>query len=133
MPRDYTVTFEKVSVDAVQDLFQIKGGSSVMVEIIGFNIDCADTAAPTDQQVAVRCRYLPATVTDGSGGSSPTPQKFDQGDSAAVFTAKANNTTQATTNGTAVIRWEGGFNIRAGIEKFFVSKPKIMSGQSFTV
>jgi hypothetical protein len=37
----------------------------------------------------------PATVTDGSGGSTPSPTKMDQGDAAATFTALA-NTASAT-------------------------------------
>jgi hypothetical protein len=119
MPRDYTVTFEKVSASAVQDLFQIIGASGKMLRIVSFEINDVDTTAPTDQQLALRSRFLPATVTNGSGGSAPTPQKTDPGDAAASFTAKANSTTQATTNSTAVVVWEGGCNVKAGIAVVF--------------
>lgn len=133
MPRRYTASFEKVSVLAVQDLVQIIGAAGKMLRIIAFNVDCVDATAPTDQQLALRCRYLPATVTNGSGGTSPTPQPVDPGDSAAAFTAKANNTTQATTSGTASVRWEGGCNVKAGREHYFPSPPYVGPSESFTL
>lgn len=133
MARIYSVSFEKVSVSAVQDLLQLKGATGMLIKLLSFNVDCVDATAPTDQQLALRVRFLPATVTDGSGGSSPTPQKNDAGDPAATFTAKANNTTQATTNGTAVTRWEGGCNVKAGIEKHFVKPPVAGPSQSLTI
>lgn len=133
MGREYVVSFEKVSVSAVQDLFQIIGAAGMILEIKRFNIDCVDTTAPTNQQLALRCRFLPATVTNGSGGSSPTPQKVDNGDPAATFTAKANNTTQATTNGTASTKWEGGCNVFSGVEKYFTEPIVVGPSQAFTV
>lgn len=55
---------------------------------------------------------LPATVTGGSGGSTPTPQPLDSADAAAGFTAETGNTTVATTSGTARTVHEFGWNIR---------------------
>lgn len=55
---------------------------------------------------------LPATVTSGSGGSAPTPQPLHDLDVAAGFTAEVNNTTVATTSGTAVTLVEFGWNER---------------------
>ena len=80
----------------------------------------------------VRCRFLPATVTDGSGGSSPTPQPLDPGDPASSFTAKANSTTQATTNGTASTLEENGFQIYGGYDYAFQKPPVIGPSESFT-
>src|SRR4051794_5105874 len=103
MPRIYTVSFENVSVSAAQDLLQIKGASNKVLRILRRWVSATDTTIPTAQMLRLRERFLPATVTDGSGGSTPTPAKRDQGDAAATFTALANNTTPATTNGTAVV------------------------------
>ncbi len=116
MARDYTVTFSKVSVAAVQDLWSILGSAGKIAEIRGFSIDDVDTTAPTDQQVAIRCRFSSATFTAGSGGSAPTPAPVDPGDSAASFTARANDTSQGTTSGSFTTKFEGGFNVKAGIE-----------------
>lgn len=133
MPRDYTIEFEKVSVSAAQDLFQINGASGKMVQLISFNCDDVDTTAPQDQQLVFRCRFLPATVSNGSGGSTPTPQKVDPGDANASLTALCNNTSKATTNGTAVVIWEGGANVKAGIEKFFPAKPLIGPSEAVVI
>jgi hypothetical protein len=133
MARDYVVSFEKVSVSAVQDLFQITGASGKIIQILGFSIDDVDTTAPQDQQIVLRCRYLPATVSNGSGGSSVTPAKVDPGDSAASFTCLANNTSKATTSGTAVVLFEGGANVKAGREFYFSGKPTIGPSEAFVI
>lgn len=116
MGRIYRVTFEQVAVSAAQDLFEIKGAAGKMLRILHRWVGSTDTTLPTAQMLALRERFLPATVTDGSGGSTPTPQKTDPGDAAASFTALANNTTKATTNGTAVILWESGVHIYNGYD-----------------
>lgn len=114
MGRTYTVVFENVAVSAAQDLFQIKGAAGKILKIKRCWVGAADTSLVTAQSIRTRCRYLPATVTDGSGGTTPTPQKVDPGDAAASFTALANNTTQATTNGTAAVLAVSGDHIYAG-------------------
>jgi len=55
---------------------------------------------------------LPATFTSGSGGSAPTPAPMDSADAAAGFTAEVNNTTVATTSGTAINVVEFAWNER---------------------
>lgn len=133
MGRRYRVLFEQVSVSAAQDLLQIKGASGKLVKIIRQWWGNTDTTAPTNQDLPTRSRVLPVTVTDGSGGSTPTIQKTDLGDAAASFTALANNTTKATTNGTAVIAHEAGDNIFAGHAWDYPDKsaPMIGPSQSF--
>jgi hypothetical protein len=131
MPREYEVTFEDVAVSAAQDLLQIKGGTGKMLRILSVNVGSTDTTAPTSQQIKLRCRFLPTTVTDGSGGTTPTPAAIDPGDAAATFTAKANNTTKATTSGTAVVLKEAGAHIAAGWEWGFIKPPVVGPSQSF--
>jgi hypothetical protein len=131
MARRYGVTFEKVSVTAVQDLFQIIGATGKILRIIEVSLSDVDSTLPTAQMMALRCRFLPATVTAGSGGSSPTPEPFDPGDSAASFTAKANSTTKATTSATAVVLREDGAHLYAGYSYPFPSPPIIGPSESF--
>lgn len=130
--RVYSVSFEKVSVSAVQDLFQIKGAAGKILLIRRVSVSDVDAAQPTAGELALRCRFLPATVTDGSGGSSPTPRPFDPGDAAASFTAKANNTTQATTTGTAATLEENGCHVYSGYDYSFPKPPVIGPSESFT-
>jgi hypothetical protein len=131
MPRTYAVTFEEVACSAAQDLVQINGASGKMLRILRQFVSMTDPSPPTNQQFALRSRYLPATVTNGSGGSSPTPQPFDPGDAAASFTAKANSTTKATTNGTASILEENGCNSFAGYDYMFPKPPTIGPSEAF--
>lgn len=131
MPRVYSVTFEGVSVSAAQDLVQIKGASGKMLRILRQWVGCTNTTAPTNQQLSLRSRFLPATVTDGSGGSTPTPQPVDPGDAAATFTSLANDTVKATTNGTAKTLEENSCNIFAGYDYTFPKPPLVGPSQSF--
>lgn len=131
MPRRYVVTSEAVSVSAPQDLVQLKGASGKIVRILGVKCGATDTTLPTAQMMSTRCRFLPATVSDGSGGSTPTPQKVDPGDAAASCTALANNTSKATTNGTAVIVHESGWHIYAGEDYLFPDPIIVGPSESF--
>ena len=129
--RVYTVVFEKVACAAVQDLFQIKGATGKILLIRSVALSCVDATLPTAGMLALRCRFLPATVTDGSGGSTPTPQKQDPGDAAASFTALANSTTPATTSGTAVKLLEDGTHVYAGYRYDFLKAPVVGPSESF--
>jgi hypothetical protein len=131
MPREYTVVFTGVVVAAAQDLFQVIGASGKIVKIKRIALADIDTTVPTAQNLELRCRFLPATVTNGSGGSAPTPQPMDPGDAAASFTAKANSTTKATTNATAVVLYSGGCRIESGLDYSFTSPPIVGPSESF--
>lgn len=131
MPRRYSVTFENVAITAAQDLFQIKGAAGKMLRIISVKLGSTNTTLPTAQMLQTRARFLPATVTDGSAGTTPTPQTIDPGDAAASFTALANNTTKATTSGTAKTQHEAGVHIFAGEDYQFPDPPCIGPSESF--
>lgn len=133
MPRIYHVTFEDVVVSAVQDLFQVKGAAGKIVKVLRAHIGCTDTTTPTNQQVKIRARFLPATVTDGTGGSAPTPAKNDPGDAAASFSALANNTNKATTSGTAITEGQWGANIYAGMDEAFENPTPIGPSESWVL
>jgi hypothetical protein len=131
MPRRYTVTFEQVSAPAAQDLILIKGGAGKMLRILRVWVGATNTTAPTAQMVAVRARTLPTSVTNGSGGTAPTPVPMDPGDSAATFTARVNDTTKAVTSGTATIAYENGAHIFAGDDHAFLNPPIIGPTSAF--
>ena len=132
MPRSYSVITEAVAVSAVQDLIQIKGAAGKILKILSVSVGASNTTVPPAQMLDLRCRFLPATVTDGSGGSSPTPKPLDPGDAAASFTAKANNTTQATTSGTPAVLMAKGVHIYSGLDYSFLKPPIIGPSESFT-
>lgn len=116
MPK-YTVTFEGVAVSAAQDLISMKCAAGVPARIIRYWAKATDTSLPVSQMLEFRARVLPATVTQGSGGTTPTPQKIgSQTDTAASTTCHANDTSKATTSGTAAIVDEPAEHVYNGFD-----------------
>lgn len=131
MPRNYNITFEGVAVTAAQDLVQVKGASGKIFRVIRAWVKNTDTTLSTSQMLQTRCRFLPSTVTDGSGGTTPTISKVDPGDAAASITALVNNTTKATTNGTAITLDESGDHIYSGYDNVFPVRTPVGPSESF--
>lgn len=115
--RPYSIEFTGVSVSAVQDLLTAYCGASMAIEVHGVVI--GQITGTTVQNLKISIKRLPTTVTAGSGGSAPTPQPMMAGDVAATFTARTNDTVQATTNGTASLLHEDVFNTVNGYQFFF--------------
>jgi hypothetical protein len=112
-------------------LIQLTAASNRQARIIRCWVAAVNTTAPTAQMISVRCRFLPATVTNGSGGSTPTIGRMDPGDAAATCTALANNTTKATTSGTGIVLEENGFHIFSGYDYQFPRPPIISTNEAF--
>ncbi len=111
MGRVYTVSFKAVTISAAQDLVALKGSSGKTCKLRRVALYMNDTTLQTAQGLKLNVKYGSATVTLGSGGSTPTPRPVDAGDAAASFTAHANDTTPATTSGSFVdITPVGGHN-----------------------
>jgi hypothetical protein len=128
--RVYKATFVNVAVSAAQDLIQLKGATGKFLKVRRVWAGFTDTTLPTAQGLNLRMRYLPATVTDGSGGSTPAIAKDDQGDAAAGGVVLANNTTPATTSGTAQIYEGDGGHIYSGFDYTFPSDGRPILGSS---
>lgn len=118
MPREYQVTFDAVLVSAAQDLVFIPGATGKMIRILHRWVGATDTTLVAAQSLQLRERFLPATVTAGTGGTTGiTPGKTDPGDAAcSVTTAGTNNTGKATTSGTAIVLWSNGVHIWNGYD-----------------
>ncbi len=89
--RVYSVSFEEISISAVQDLFQVIAAAGKPIRIIGFVL--GQRTLTTTENLGI---LIHRGTTNGSGGGSPTPAPLNPSDSAAAFTAETNNTTQAT-------------------------------------
>jgi hypothetical protein len=117
--RAYAVTFSNVTLTNAggdQDLFYIKPAAdkpcvieAVYLSNVGGTADAADAQ---EELVRLEALRLPATVTAGSGGTAPTPNPISTNDTAAGFTARVNDTTVATTSGTALSLHQDGWNVR---------------------
>ncbi len=111
MPRTYTVSFKNVTISAAQDLVACKGSSGKTCRVRRVWLQMNDTTLQTAQGLRLNLKYGSATVTLGSGGSSPTPRPLDPGDAAASFSCVANATTPSTTSGAFVdLMPTGGHN-----------------------
>jgi hypothetical protein len=99
MARVYTVSFENVTITAVQDLISLKGSTGKTCRLLRLWLGATNTTLQTAQSLRLNVKYSSATFTAGSVGTAPTPRPVDPGDAAASFTARANDTTQGTTSG----------------------------------
>jgi hypothetical protein len=109
--RIYTAMFDNVTVSAVQDVFSLKAGAANGIVLHHIMISAGGVTAAAE--IRLRLKRLPATVTIGSGGSAPTVQFADSGDTKAstLTNLRANDTTQATTSGTAQILLPWQWNV----------------------
>lgn len=116
MARIYTVSYQGTLTAAGTDcdLFYLKPAADKPIRIRGMRIcQFSEVGDAQEENIRISILYLPATVTVGSGGSAVTPASIDQIMTvAAGFTARCNDTTVATTSGTAVTIEELGWNER---------------------
>lgn len=128
--REYTVTFENVSVSASQDFFELTPADDKPLKIAGVWLDnVGGTADAGDaQEEMLRLLIRRGHTTSGSGGSAPTPQKLgSSADAAAGFTAEVNNTTIASAGTTADLL-AFGWNVRVPLREMFPDE--LMPGAS---
>lgn len=116
--RRYSFGFAATSITATQDLFYIKPAADKMCILEAVYLSnvggTADAGDAQEELLRLEIIHLPATVTVGSGGTAPTPGPQWPADAAAGFTARVNDTTVATTSGTAITKHYDGFNVRIG-------------------
>ena len=115
--RVYTVEFEAVSVTVAQDFFALVPGAQIPIKILGIFLSQSSDVGDAAEEI-LRIRVIRGHTTAGSGGTAPTPQPLDDGDAAATFTARVNDTTIASL-GTAENIMSHAFNIRTGLELWF--------------
>ena len=117
--RTYTVQTNAVSMASVVELAEIIGAAGKLCYVTRFKWGASDTTLVTAQSVNVQFTYFPATISNGTGGSSTTAEPTDVGDSAASVTTKTNNTSATTTNSTAVNLISTSEHIYNGIDLRF--------------
>ena len=95
------------------DLIEISPASNKPVKlrrfIIGQTSEVGDAA---EENLRISIILLPATFTSGSGGGTVTKTYPSSASGAASATIEANNTTIATTSGTAATLYELAWNVR---------------------
>lgn len=97
--RIYKSGVDNVSIGtAVQDIWSLLAGSANGIQLHW--LQCSAAGVTTAAEIRMRLKRGTATVTQGSGGSTPAANLVDSGDTkASASTVHANDTTQATTSG----------------------------------
>jgi hypothetical protein len=116
MARFYTVSFTGTLTTAGTDadLFNLLAADDKPIRLRALILSqSSEVGDAAEENLRITIQRFPATVTNGSGGSAVTPQTLDSADAAAGFTARCNDTTVATTSGTAVKLEEFAWNERA--------------------
>lgn len=119
--RAYAVPMVQVTITSAggnQDLWYVKPAADkpCVIEACYFgNVGVAADAGDAQEEAhSIEIIRLPATVTVGSGGSSVTPNPLVTNDAAAGATTRINDTTVATTSGTALTLHADTWNTRVG-------------------
>jgi hypothetical protein len=117
MAREYTVSFDNVTVSAAQDLFNLQAAANKPIRIVAVKLNnvggTADAGDAQEELLRISYKRLASAVTNGSGGTAPTPAKLDSNDAAAGLTARVNDvTTRATSSGATTVIDPDGFNVR---------------------
>lgn len=117
MGRIYAVTYNGTITNAGgdTDLLSIQPADDKPVRLRGFRLSqTSEVSDAQEEGLRITVKRLPATFTVGSGGSSITAVTPPADDLEPVwsFTARANDTTVATTSGTVQVLEEIGWNER---------------------
>lgn len=114
--RAYSCTTAAVATTTTVDLGYYKPAADKIIVLEAVYLSnvggTADAGDAQEELLRLEIIRLPATVTVGSGGSAVTPNPISTNDAAAGFTARGNDTTLATTSGTALTHHADGFNVR---------------------
>ncbi len=130
MGRVYSVSFENVSVAALQDFFEITPVADKPVAIHGFCIGQTGVADVGEaQEENLRLQIIRGHATTGSGGSTATPIPMNPNDTAAGDTTVEINNTTIASAGTAVVLATHTMNVRSGIDMFY--PPELRPQASF--
>lgn len=115
MSRIYTVVYSGTFTSAGGDVdwLGIKPAANKPIRLRGLILSqISEVGDAAEEGLNFDIIHMTATVTDGSGGGAVTPAVVDENDAAAGFTCRANDTTIATTSGTATTRDKVGWNNR---------------------
>jgi|ERR1700733_7999132 len=110
MARVYTFSVVASSVSVAQDLMAIyTGARSFKLHWITIG----QTTAASVGNLPISIKRIGGTLTNGSGGTTPTGVPVEPNDAAATVTAHANDTTQASGTTTVVLARDG-YNVVNG-------------------
>ena len=126
--RIYTISFQKISVSAAQDLFNVAATASMAFELHSINLGAEGVTAA--EEVTIDISRLTATVTNGTGGAAVTPAPNASSQAGATITARRNDTGRATTNGTTTVLWNDTWQLTNGYVYQWAPEDRLQFGLS---
>lgn len=126
--RTYNVIFRNVGISATQDLCAAYAGASMAIEVVSVTLGQITQTSVEILQISIK--RLTATVSAGSGGSAFTPSLDTDTDHSATFTARINDTSQATTSGSTAYAHADAWNLVNGYQWIFPEKARPSCGLS---
>ncbi|GIH22995.1 hypothetical protein Aph01nite_13050 [Acrocarpospora phusangensis] len=107
------------------DIWSFQPADDLPCCLRGFRLgNRSEVGDAAEESLELTVKRLLATVTIGSGGGSVTPEEVGRSNQAPSFTARANDTTVATTNGTTETVEELAWNIRNSPYEIWYPDPK---------
>lgn len=102
----FTIVCENIAVTAVQDVLAAYAAATKKLQLLA--VELSANGQTTVGNYPIRIKGIAATVTPGSAGSATTPHNVNPDGAAASFTARRNDTGQAS--GTTVDYVASQFN-----------------------
>ena len=137
MPRLYTAVFSSVAVTAQQDLFELVAPADAIVVLHKIHLSQSTEVGDAQEEgLALLIKRGIGTVTSGSGGSTPTAQPIEDGDTAFGGTVEANNTTKMVVGtGTIETLDSLNWNVRVPLDIIFTpeTRPVISPSNRITL
>jgi len=126
--RIYSVVFTDVAISATQDLFNFTSTANMAIRLRRLILGQKTLNAWEAKGFTIK--LFPATVTAGSGGTAPTPQKMFTTQGAATFTSRVNDTTAMTSNGTVVTSHSDDWVFTQGVDLLIPLGLNLIAGPS---
>jgi len=137
MGRKYSAHFQAVTVTAQQDFFEILAPTDSVVLVHAIEIEqSTEVGDAQEEMLQILLKRGVGSVTSGSGGTTPTAQPVEDGDTAFGGTVEANNTTRmATGSGSIEQLASWSWNERVPFNKTFIPelRPNISPGNRLTI
>lgn len=100
MSEIFTLVCKDIGVTAAQDILCAYAASTKKLRLIAIEMSANGQTSIGNYPLSIR--YLPATVTPGSGGAAATPHNVNPDGASPSFTGRRNDPTQAVSGGSAV-------------------------------
>ena len=121
----YSVHFDGVAVAAVQDLFELIPGATVVIELLSVHLSQeTEVADAAEEMLTIQIQGTTGALTSGSGGTGPTPIPTQLGFAASATAAEVNNTTEIS-GGTLVAHGTYNWNIRVPLDIIWIPESRI--------